>query len=221
MDTLPSLGSETIINEICSLDWSNLSEAELTGVAWAYYFFSVQFRENLEIACKRYPADLLLQRLAEGECGTDNLSPWPGVAAVDERLNHDEFMRRLLQLSPARPEMQRAAERAGRIYLSRIRNVDEAIRAVSIASYEDGGLERVFRAILQSQHWNTLLLQAFRHFLEKHIAFDSDEDEGHGALARRLLPGEGVASLWQEFKELLTDTVPGLCRAPVTVAAEV
>jgi len=32
-----------------------------------------------------------------------------------------------------------------------------------IASYEDGGLERLFQAILAISHWNGPLLQAFRH----------------------------------------------------------
>lgn len=219
MAACQSYGYETIINEICLLDWPGLSEAELTGAAWAYYFFSVQFRENLQIACKLYPDDPLLKRLEREECCTDNLSPWPRVAALGEKLNHDDFVKRLLGLSPISPDLQQAAEEAGRTYLSRIREIDEGVRALSIASYEDGGLERVFRAMLQSKNWDTALLQAFRHFLVCHIAFDSNPDEGHGALARHLPPLAGVASLWLEFKQLLTDTVPGLRRVPITVAA--
>jgi hypothetical protein len=201
----------TMIGTICSLNWLGLTEVELTGVAWAYYFFSVQFRESLEIACRLYPADPLLKQLSKEECCTDNLSPWPGVADPGERLDHDEFMRRLLRLSPVRREVQYAAEEAGQKYLSRIRAMDAATRASSIGSYEDRGLERVFRSILESRHWDTALLRAFRHFLVRHIAFDSNPTEGHGALARHLQPHEGLDSMWRAFRQLLTDAVPGLC----------
>jgi hypothetical protein len=205
------------VDEICLLDWPNLTEAELTGIAWAYFFFSIQFRENLEIACTLYPTDPLLRQLAKEECNTDNLSPWPGVADSGEKLHHDEFMKRLLRLSLPICEFQRSAEEAGRIYLSRIRAMDPVIRASSIASYEDGGLERVFRAMLACKHWDTALLRAFRHFLLRHIAFDSDSNGGHGALARHLELREGLVSIWSEFKQLLTGTVPGLCREQVTM----
>src|SRR5450631_2067774 len=64
----------------------------LINVAWVYYYFSVQFRENLEIARSLYPDDDRLLQLDHGERDTDNLSPWPGVAAAWEKMNHDEFM---------------------------------------------------------------------------------------------------------------------------------
>ena len=41
-----------------------------------------------------------LQELNRGERDTDNLSPSPGVAAPGERMDHDEFMRRTLELTP-------------------------------------------------------------------------------------------------------------------------
>jgi hypothetical protein len=41
---------EQVIDEICDLDWADLDEEDLIRVAWAYYHFSVQFRECLEIA---------------------------------------------------------------------------------------------------------------------------------------------------------------------------
>jgi hypothetical protein len=208
---LASYAYKATIDEICSLGWPRLTEAELTGVAGAYYYFSVQFRENLEIACSLYPADRLLMRLAQEECNTDNLSPWPGVAERGEKLNHDEFMKRLLRLSPVLPEVQHTVGKAGQAYLARIRAMDATTRASSIASYEDGGLEKVFRSILECQNWDTELLQAFRHFLVGHIAFDNNPQHGHGALARHLQLTAGLDRIWKEFQRLLTDTVPSLC----------
>src|SRR5271168_4522265 len=76
---------EEVIRDICELNWTGLTQEDLIGVAWVYYYFSIQFRECLETACKLYPDDPQLQELDRGERNTDNLSPWPGVAAVAER----------------------------------------------------------------------------------------------------------------------------------------
>ena len=84
---------------------------------------------------------------------------------------------------------------------------------MALASYEDGGLERVFRAILTAPDWNGPLQQAFRHFLTKHIRFDSDPDQGHGALCRHLTPDDRVLPLWAEFKQMLIEAVPRLIDA--------
>ena len=34
-----------------------LTQEDLIGIAWVYYYFSVQFRESLETARKLYPGD--------------------------------------------------------------------------------------------------------------------------------------------------------------------
>jgi hypothetical protein len=76
----PEAGYEHVIDEICNLNWAKLNEEDLIRVAWAYYHFSVQFRECLEIAREMYPDDERLLQLDHGERNTNNLSPWPGVA---------------------------------------------------------------------------------------------------------------------------------------------
>src|SRR5215831_4336263 len=95
---LKAFAYEQVIEEICNLNWINLTQEDLINVAWVYYYFSVQFRENLEVARNLYPDDDRLRQLDQGERDTDNLSPWPGVAAIGETMNHDEFMRRTLAL---------------------------------------------------------------------------------------------------------------------------
>src|SRR6185312_15112368 len=163
-------------------NWRNLDQEGLINVAWVYYFFSVQFRESLETTRKFYPDDERLLQLDRGERDTDNLSPWPGVAARGERMNHDEFMRRTLTLTTI-PESRRLRLVAiGQSYLAKIRAMDKMSLALSLASYEDGGLEKVFRAILTAPDWDGPLLDAFKHFLAEHIRFDSDPEAGHGAL---------------------------------------
>jgi hypothetical protein len=198
------------ISRICAFDWSDLTEHQFIDVAWAYYYFSIQFRENLTIACGLFPDDAKLQQLEREECATANLSPWPGVAAEGEKMNHDEFMWRLLQLTPISEERRRIFEADGARYLDEVRATDDLTRALSIASYEDGGLERVFRAFLRAPEWNNPTLKAFRHFLSEHIRFDNDPDQGHGALSRHLAPDDRILPLWLGFEQLLVSFVPNL-----------
>ena len=199
-----------VIAEIRGLRWTELDRHELTAAAFAYYYFSVQFRENLMVAISMFPGDEKLQHLKEEECETSNLSPWPAVAATGEQMNHDEFMRRVLALSPWPSETLAQVEAAGLAYLRRARGYDPEVRARSIASYEDGGLEATFRAMLTAPDWNTPTLQGFRHFLIEHIRFDSDPNQGHGALSRHLQADDRVRPLWEDFRDLLICAAPRL-----------
>src|ERR1700722_17019387 len=203
-----ALSYEQVIDDICELNWYNLTQEDLTNVAWVYYYFSIQFRESLEIARKLHPGDDRLLQLDRGERDTNNLSPWPGVAEVGEKMNHDEFMRRTLALTKIDSSRQRNLESIGESYLAKTRALDHLTRALALASYEDGGLERVFRAILKAPSWNGPLLQAFKHFLTEHIRFDSDPDQGHGALCRHLTPDGRILPLWTAFRQILVEGVP-------------
>lgn len=201
---------QQVIDDICNLNWSGLERDDLVAVAWAYYYFSVQFRENLELACDLNPCDEKLTQLFEGECCTDNLSPFPGIAEDGEKMNHDEFMRRVLEMSSAELDVRMRIERLGQAYLATIRQESDVTRAISIASYEDGGLERVFEAILRAPDWNNPSLQAFRHFLVEHIRFDSDTENGHGALSRHMAPDDRINPLWHAFYTILVGAAPAL-----------
>jgi hypothetical protein len=199
---------EAVIDDICRMRWQALTTGELMQTAKAYYYFSIQFRENLEIACRLYPEDRLLQKLREGECDTDNLSPWPGVSEIRERLDHDEFMRRLLSFESIAREGE--LSEIGQAYLATVRTLDNTIRAASIASYEDGGLTRVFNAILRAREWQGAGPAAFKFFLEQHIEFDTADCGGHGALARNLVLDDGITPLWSSFRDMLVAAVPAL-----------
>jgi hypothetical protein len=198
----------SVIDGICRMPWDELDSNEVMRVAKAYYYFSIQFRENLEIARAVNPDDPKLAELWEGECDTDNLSPWPGVASPGERLNHDEFMRRLLEFDRVGAD-PRLTE-AGLAYLEKTRQIPDLARAASIASYEDGGLSRVFGAMLRAPHWYGRGQRAFRFFLEEHIRFDSDDGAGHGTLSRHLPVDDRILPLWTAFRDLLTTAVPKL-----------
>lgn len=201
---------QEVVREICDLAWERLSAEEVESVGFVYYYFSIQFRESLEAACRLYPEDEKLQHLRREECATDNLSPWPGVAKPHEKMNHDEFMRRSLLLSSKGEHARAEFARLGERYLSCTRSMSEEAQARSIASYEDGGLECVFTAFLRARHWDGEMLQAFRHFLTEHIRFDSDAEDGHGALSRHIVPDDRILPLWTAFRDLLVDAVPSL-----------
>ena len=199
-----------VIKEICSLNWSGLSRDDLINVAWAYYYFSSQFRENLEIALALFPDDERLHELDRGERDTDNLSPWPGVAAPGEKMHHEEFMRRTLTLTPISDERRRRLEALGRAYLAEIRALDQMTRAISLAAYEDGGLEAVFRSILKAPDWEGETLGAFKHFLIGHVELDSNPDAGHGSLCRHLIPDDRILPLWAAFRRIFLEAAPSL-----------
>ncbi|HMK89145.1 MAG TPA: hypothetical protein VK446_05880 [Methylocystis sp.] len=203
---------QKIIDDICDLNWSGLTREEIVNTAWTYYYFSVQFCETVGVARRLYPNDARLEELDAGERNTDNLSPCPGVVATGERVDHDEFMRRTLQLELIDPARERRLRAIGEAYLEKVRAVDDKTRVLSLASYEDGGLERTFRAMLQARYWSGPLLFAFRHFLEGHIKLDSDPDHGHGSLCRHLVPSDRVYGLWVAFKESLIAGAPSLVK---------
>ena len=224
MNIIQSHKYPKVIAGICELQWSSLSQEDMESATWAYYFFSIQFRESLKAARSLYPDDEKLIQLEREECDTDNLSPWPGVGASGEKMNHDEFMRRTLGLQQVEPGRASALRAFGQSYLATTRAVDVAGRAASIASYEDGGLENVFKAILTYSRWDGPMLRAFEHFLAEHIRFDSDPEQGHGALSRHITVDDSVLPLWQAFYDILVASAPGLLAktipASVAIAAE-
>jgi hypothetical protein len=209
---LHRLAYEHIIDEICDLNWSALNREELMAVANAYWYFSIQFCETVDIACARYPDDAKLIELREGECDTANLSPYPGVAAPGEKMNHDEFMHRTVAMAPLDAAKRARVDALGAEYLAAARAVGDDVRIMSLPSYEDGGLERVFTAVLRAQDWDETSLKAFRHFLEGHIRLDSDPDHGHGSLCRHMVPDDRIVPLWAAFRDLLVGGAPKLAQ---------
>ncbi|HTR11806.1 MAG TPA: hypothetical protein VMI72_00785 [Roseiarcus sp.] len=196
-----------VIDEIEDLNWPELTREELMAACAAYYYFSVQFVQAVAIACELYPSDPKLIELRQGECDTDNLSPYPGIAEPGEKMNHDEFMRRTVAMSSLDPDERNRIESLGRAYLAEVNQYDAVTRAMSLSSYEDGGLEKVFGAMLTAKDWNEPSLGAFRHFLVEHIKLDSGE---HGGLCRHLVADDRILPLWEAFRNILVRAAPRL-----------
>jgi hypothetical protein len=198
---------QSVIDEIAKLNWRSLNHEELMAACRAYYYFSKQFVDAVHIACNLYPSDEQLIELRAGECDTNNLSPYPGVAKQGERMNHDEFMRRVIEMAALDQPTRRRVDKLGREYLDKVSPADPTTRAMSLSSYEDGGLETVFRAILTAPDWDEPSLGAFKHFLAEHIKLDSGE---HGGLCRHLVADDRILPLWIAFRDLLVGAAPRL-----------
>ena len=130
-------------------------------------------------------------------------------------MNHDEFMHRIITAAPLPETVRARLESEAAAYRQVVESMDPTVRAMSIASYEDGGLERVFRAILQAPDWDGPAQRAFHHFLAEHIRFDSDAEQGHGALSRHMPVDDRILPLWTAFARLLVGSVPALGRLDV------
>ena len=113
-----------VIDEIEDLNWPKLTRDELMAACAAYYYFSVQFVQAVDIACELYPSDPKLVELRKGECDTDNLSPYPGIAEPGEKMNHDEFMRRTVAMSSLDGDVRKRIESLGRAYLAEVHRFD-------------------------------------------------------------------------------------------------
>ena len=200
---------QRVIDEITNFNWRGLERHELMRACRAYYYFSKQFVDAVHIACDLYPSDQNLISLREGECDTDNLSPYPGIAEKGEKMNHDEFMRRVIESASLDQAARERVDNLGREYLAEVSRRDPLTRAMALSSYEDGGLEAVFSAILTAPDWNEPSLRAFKHFLVEHIKLDSGEDS-HGALCRHLVADDRILPLWEAFKNLLVTAAPRL-----------
>ena len=200
---------QRVIDEVSNFNWRRLERNELLMACRAYYYFSKQFVDAVHIACDLYPSDQNLISLREGECDTDNLSPYPDIAEKGEKMNHDEFMRRIVEFASLDQAARKRVDILGHEYLAEVSRKDPLTRAMALSSYEDGGLEAVFRAILKAPDWNEPSLGAFKHFLVEHIKLDSGEGS-HGSLCRHLVADDRILPLWEAFRNLLVAAAPRL-----------
>ena len=88
------------------------------------------------------PDDEQLEELDRGERDTDNLSPYPGVVVAGERVNHDEFMRRALLLTPIDDIRRSRLEEIGAAYLSKSAPLTIGQRRRASRAMRTAGLRR-------------------------------------------------------------------------------
>ncbi|MGH1403481.1 MAG: hypothetical protein ACRBDL_04505 [Alphaproteobacteria bacterium] len=199
------------VNRICNLDWESFNEDQIASAAWMLYYLSIQFRKNLETAMELHPNDPALQELATEELHTDNLSPFPNIAEEGECLDHDEFLKRIIDSYPMEQEKKQFLTALGNKYLAELSHMPDEAKTMHLVSLEDGGASRIYQSILNAptEQWESNEMQAFHHFLEKHVAFDNleGEDAGHGALIRKLGMDDSIAPMYDVLADCMEEAI--------------
>ena len=193
------------------MNWRRLSIGELIDVAWAYYFFSIQFRENLLIARELLPDDAQLEQLGSRRKGYGQfISLSRGCrrrGASGSRRVHAESV---VADADRRASAAIASRRSARLISAKSAPLTVGQGPRASRAMRTGVLRKCSGACCRPRIGRIPCSQGFKHFLEKHIEFDSDVENGHGGLCRHLPPNEGVRELWTAFKESLIQVAPAL-----------
>lgn len=178
---------KTVVEKIKSLNWENLDNQELQQLMYLSHVSAREFAEALRIALKLYPENENLQEMARGELQTNNLSFGDYQAKGD----HADYLGHFLE----KMEVPKHLTILGDLYQAACRELDDKTRAMSIFSREEE-LSGIFERILKAKDWSTSELTAFRHYLEQHIAFDSNKG-GHHDLTKEFPIDDSVKPFYE------------------------
>tara|TARA_B100001989_G_C24540621_1_gene467343 strand:- start:1554 stop:2237 length:684 start_codon:yes stop_codon:yes gene_type:complete len=202
------------VERICNLGWEDLSENQVKRALHGFYFFSQKFVDNLRTASNLYPEDDGIKSLMQEELNTDNLSPYNGVADEGEAMDHDVFLRRVIQISGLSEEENEELFTKGKQYLEAMDQMPPEAQLQCLVSCEDGGAIQMYSSVLKAQVLDSEdpALQAFKHFLQKHVEFDNEEgaEAGHGTLVRKFeMEDKHIGPFWNHFADFLETLVYG------------
>ncbi len=170
----PSPGYKHFVKLIKNLNWENLNGEELQVVMYLSWVAAVEFAEALRIALRLYPNHVGLQEMAHGELKTKNLLLDDFRIAGD----HHEFLGHFLRKHGLMETMTRKLGDQAEAYLAKCRALSESERAMTVFSREDE-LSGIFARILDAKDWSAQGLYAFRHYLSRHITFDTGAGGHH------------------------------------------
>ena len=163
-----------VVEQIKHLNWSNLDTSELTKVWYLSWVAAVEFAEALRIALDLYPDHRGLAKMARGELNTKNLF----LDDYHQAGDHHEFLEHFLKKHDVINQMDETLVQQGVEYLNACRNLSSADRAMTVFSRELE-LSGIYARILDAPDWSAPGLYAFRHYLVKHIQFDSGTGGHH------------------------------------------
>lgn len=166
---------KTWVKKILDLPFEDLGSTELVRMCYLSWVTAIEFAEALRVAERLYGDHAGLRNMIAGELQTTNLAFDDYHRAGD----HHEFLAHFLARHGHTDELAAELGSAGTEYLDRCRELDDLTRAMSVFSREEE-LPRIFTRFLRSpeRNWKLPLLRAYRYYLERHIALDSDEG-GH------------------------------------------
>ncbi len=208
-ETVHAPKSKEVVRQIKALNWENLSSDELVVVWYLSYVAAVEFAEALRLALRLYPDNPGLKAMAYGELKTRNLSLDDFRAAGD----HHEFLAHFLAKHDVTEQMERQLGEHAAAYLAACRSLSDDVRAMTVFSREEE-LSGIFARILQAGDWSAPGLYAFRHYLSRHIVFDSGEG-GHYDLVSDFPVDDQVLPFY-EARLKTFKLVPSLWQTPVS-----
>ena len=191
------------VNKIKDLKWKSLTQTDLESLMFLSLETAKEFAESLQIALSVFPDDALLKSMAEGELKTNNLK----FGGWNQKGDHWEFLQYFLSGKTQPPKVATACA----AYRKAVALLPNHVRAMSIFSREKE-LPEIFSQILKSPAWKNALpshLQAFRFYLLKHIALDSEEG-GHGNLVEHHTVTNDVDIFYKARLKLYINSIPRL-----------
>lgn len=183
------------IEQILAIKWDQLDLNQLTGLMYLSFVSAMEFAESLRMARTLYPSSQSLDCMILGEIDTNNLSFHPYHQYGD----HSDFLIHFLCRADVWTQISEKCMAAGQIYLKSIQRMSPETRAASVFHREQT-LPNIFGLILENKVFYypnlPVHLQAYRHYLERHIQLDTEEN-GHGDLTRPLLTTyDGLEEFW-------------------------
>lgn len=165
---------KSVVERIKQLNWPELSSSDLTSVWYLSWVAAVEFAEALRIALDIYPQHRGLTLMARGELKTKNLRLEDFLQAGD----HYEFLEHFLKKYGVVERIDQSLVEHGERYLQACRKLSGYDRAMTVFSRELE-LSGIFERILEAPDWSAPGLYAFRHYLARHIQFDSSAGGHH------------------------------------------
>ncbi len=209
---------------LLNIQWKKIkTSAQLTQLMFLSLVTAVEFQESLRIALDLYPENENLKKMAAGELKTNNL------VFSDYRYtgDHWEFLRHFLQKAGVVGmtwKDYRLLAFSDEVYISAVRYTDSihglspADRAMSIFSREEE-LSKIFSNMLEKipvfkEEHLPHHLQAFKYYLERHVALDSDEG-GHQDLVKEFEINDSVNRFYELRLKLYFEAFPILNEAAI------
>jgi hypothetical protein len=182
---------KVIVEEIKNLNWASLNSKDLQSLMVLSWYSAVEFAESLRITINHHAEDPAFREMAKGELKTGNLS-------FDDYHNvgdHSEFLKYFIVKYGIKEKTPARVIKAGEDYLAAVRQLPASIRIMSIVSRE-AELPGIFSKVLGAKDWSAKGLDAFRYYLETHIAIDSAEG-GHADLLKEFEVNDDVAIFYR------------------------
>lgn len=159
------------VRRITDLRWELAETADLLALMILSTYAAREFAESLRIALTENQGVTAFQEMAAGELETTNLQ----FADYTGPGDHADFLWHFIEKHAVLRKCPMYVRDAGFRYRQQVQAMSNETRVMSIISRKQE-LPSIFTSILKARGWDELPeLQAFKYYLEQHIALDSGE----------------------------------------------